>query len=411
MDDRILALLESSNPEDRKRAIKAMAKNELSEEALRKLAAIYKSDPDPDVQKLALAAGKRIRQNMKDAEWLGTGAKRGPVEKKKMAEEVEVDATNASRANQLLDRAMNLLVSGDYDKARDLVFEAYELNPNVVNDDFQLGIISSVLEVEKEEAVAMLKEAAPADAVAAKGGEKRKRKAKTSDDDVSLSGAIIDLTIYGVANAGMIFLAILIGTTVLLNMLTAAGPEAFANANDPDFQDFQIFVDVLRSLGPLVGLIYGVIYGAFSVLWFAIWLTVIHFVSTSMLSGKGTWAGLVRNMTIPTLLFTIISYVVPLFYVFFFASNLSAAMSTNSFEQVESALGTANLMMVVLFALSIGMVFYQAHLVGQTYQFGLGSGCASLIISAIGFALLSCACSFAFQATMANMFTNAFGVY
>lgn len=423
MDNRILKLLESSNPEDRKRAIKAMAKSETSEEALRKLVSIYKTDPDPDVQQLALAAGRRIRQMQKEQEWEGGGAKRQPVEKKAVAPTVDVAEMDAKKSKMLLDRAMNALVEADYDKARDFTLQAYELNPNIVNDDYSMGLISSVLEVPKEEVLPTLSAYMEGedDHLPDVGSDfKRKRKAKRApENDVSATTALIDLSVYGFINAALVFVLFLVGTMLVSSLFSNVPPEAFeSGSGELEFSPAQL-VSITQSVGIAIGLIYGLIYGVVAIIAHVFFFSIVHFVAKIMLNGVGTWTGLIHTVTYPVLAYTVITWLFVGGYYVYLLFNFGSAIATSATTPMSeaelmaqfSSFGSMSILLSLgSFVLGIGYLFYLGHLIGKAYDFGMGSGCVSLIMATIALFALSCACSFAFNSLMFSAFSNISGV-
>lgn len=69
-DPIIFQSLRSTDPEERKKGVKALARTG-NREALRYLATVYTQDPDPSVRQLALYGGKHIKQMAIQDDWMG----------------------------------------------------------------------------------------------------------------------------------------------------------------------------------------------------------------------------------------------------------------------------------------------------------------------------------------------------
>lgn len=75
-------------------------------------------------------------------------------------------------------------------------------------------------------------------------------------------------------------------------------------------------------------------------------------------------------------------------------------------------LGAINILFSLLsLAMSIGYLFFLAHLIGKAHDFGMGSGCATIFISFIVTALFSCGCVFAFTSILGAGFSGMSGSF
>ena len=148
-DPRIFQLLKSDDPEERKKGIKALARTG-DREALRYLATIYKEDPEPDVRDLALKAGQHIKNMGTKDEWTGTGDFRATAE---MAiPKAAVPEGDVKTSKQMMEQALQLGMSSNYEKAEVLVRKAFTLNPNLQYESYFRGIATDVMGTEWEEA-------------------------------------------------------------------------------------------------------------------------------------------------------------------------------------------------------------------------------------------------------------------
>lgn len=155
MDPRILQALKSRDPEERKKAVKALAQIH-TQEALRYLATIYKTDPDPDVRELAIKAGRHVKKSRAEGEWFGESKIRSTDEVAQAKPASKVSAVNQEQAKGLMDKALNESIQGNYDKAEEYARKAFQLNPDLQHDSYYAGIASEVMGMSTEEAIAEL---------------------------------------------------------------------------------------------------------------------------------------------------------------------------------------------------------------------------------------------------------------
>ena len=158
MDPQTLDLLESRNKNDRKRGVSQLAQSG-DQAALKYLAAVYKTDTDPEIRELALKAGRYLKKQLEGGETPAAARPAGrssapaapaaPVEEKPKADRVKVSGTDESRSKALLDQAMDLFVAEDLVKAREFARKAFKLNPNLQFDPFYLGMGANIFDVPK----------------------------------------------------------------------------------------------------------------------------------------------------------------------------------------------------------------------------------------------------------------------
>lgn len=149
-------LLKSSNPAHRKSGIKQLMKLE-NEQALKVLIKMYKTDPDPEIQVLAKKAAAVIAKKLKAAE--APAPEPEPEyeydsDDARIVTDVEVSEADQNRARGYMDAALSL--GDDREKAMKSLVKALKLDPNLQNDNFFLGVATSVLGVDNEEAIRIL---------------------------------------------------------------------------------------------------------------------------------------------------------------------------------------------------------------------------------------------------------------
>lgn len=152
-DPLIFKSLRSSDPEERKKGIKALARTG-EREALRYLATIYKEDPDPEVRQLALDGGKHVKRLLVQGDWVGEGVKNPTQEMK--AVKSSVPEKDQKLSKKYMDDALEFVVNEDYERAENLAKKAFALNPDLKHDPYYSGLASEVMGMPTEEAIATL---------------------------------------------------------------------------------------------------------------------------------------------------------------------------------------------------------------------------------------------------------------
>jgi hypothetical protein len=153
MDPRIIEALKSRDPEERKKAVRALAQTHTTE-SLRYLATIYKKDPDASVRELAIKAGRHIKKTRAAVDWVGEGDVRFST--KEVAAVSTVSSVAQEQAKGLMDKALDESVKGNYEKAEQYARQAFQLNPDLQFDTYYLGIASDVMGMNEEEVIAAL---------------------------------------------------------------------------------------------------------------------------------------------------------------------------------------------------------------------------------------------------------------
>lgn len=152
-DPLIFKSLRSSNPDERKKGVKALARTG-KREALRYLATIYKEDPDPDVRQLALDGGKHVKRLMVQGDWVGEGIKHPTQEMKAVGSTIPEKDQTLSKKH--MDDAFEFVVNEDYERAEGLAKKAFTLNPDLKHDPYYSNLAGEIMGMPAEEAIAAL---------------------------------------------------------------------------------------------------------------------------------------------------------------------------------------------------------------------------------------------------------------
>jgi tetratricopeptide (TPR) repeat protein len=150
IDNNVIQQLDSPDPQERKKAIAALARSK-NLEALKYLATVVKTDSDPEVADLARKAGIYIRKNaaaqpapsrpapgpelvqdrLRDEL---TPAPIGVEDREPLPEEIKVSRADEERARGHVEQAISWHMRGDNDKAADYLRRAFSANPKLQHD-------------------------------------------------------------------------------------------------------------------------------------------------------------------------------------------------------------------------------------------------------------------------------------
>lgn len=423
MDENISRLIDSDNPQDRKRAIQLLVK-EGTQEALTYLSALYRDETDPEIRKMAVEAGKRIRKQQQEAQWVGEGDPSiGEIAKKKNPppETVPISEMQRTRAESLVELALNRDVAGDNVAARRHMSKALQVNPNLLNDQYTLGIAAEIFGVNAEDVADVID-------VGSTGGKSKRKHGDGGDDSPTWSDAFTGLLIY------MLIVGAITFATTLLSFQAFSGTfatlqtqiEAELGANwtaefGEDVEIFMMMTNAISTLGIAFSASSAVSAAIGSVIGMLIWYMAVHFVATTLLSGAGTYPGLiVRTINIYTV-FTaisgIVSFVSAIVMVNVLIEPLLALdISTIGPDEIERAfLPNFDTFATIFAALSIaslvgGLVFLYltSRGIARNYEFGTATGCISQVIAYVVLVVIVLGCFCASSAVLGAGFAAMF---
>lgn len=400
MDQQTLDLLESRNKNDRKRGVSQLAQSG-DQAALKYLAAVYKTDSDPEIRELALKAGRYLKKQLEGGDVPAAARPAGrsaapapsaaPAEEKPKAERVKVSASDESRSKALLDQAMDLFVAEDLAKAREFARKAFKLNPNLQFDPFYLGMGANIFDVPSGDVMNVVMSDGPGD------GRKSKRKRGEADDegDVGWDTALVDLLFYGLVYVAVAMVSALLYVIVLRDTLQ----NIFNNlaATDPTFSASeieQVFGLALGASTPVV-LIGTVISAFFAIIGLLIFYFFIHIAARFILGGEGTFPGLIHganNFMIGLLVIGgVLSVLLTVYYLNAFNTvfiGLEAGTldpETTDLEAFSAIMNTFSLIGIGALVFLLVITGWFSSILGRVYRFGFARGCVSLIL---GYVLL-----------------------
>jgi len=407
IDQQLINMLDDPNPQVREKAVKQLAKTQ-SQEAVQYLAVVYKTDDDPDVRELARKAGLYIKKKMTEEKWTGGEGDPNAMDDSSVgSEEIEVSQRAIDTSISQMETAMNLHMAGDDEKAAKQVEKAFMSNPNLQNDTYYLGMAATILGMRGEDVPQFLLGDVEFDA---KGKAKRKRKPKNIEGEISTETVIIDLVIFWIVMAAILIIGTLIQFQILSNLFETlmASPEfasefsSLEGGNPAD--QIALYSNLFLSAGILSAVISSFISSLISVVFILIQYAFIHFSATSILSGEGTFKGLIHKLTNYYTITYAISAIAGYFMMYLTINSIAT-----SFDNPEAALGTITNLSWLYFGAVVGWFVYLSHLIGKNYEFGTTKGCVTVIISTILMTAISCACMFIFSAALGQMIASMMG--
>lgn len=422
MDSKILQLMESANPQDRKKAIKMLAQTG-GQEALRYLGQIYKQESDPEIKELAINAGKYIKKQ----EASGTAPAPQPAAKtftqpvtvvEEVVEDepeedepqeefkpVVVSEASKKQAKGLMDRALDLSMHGEKDKAIESITKAFKVNPNLQLDSYYMGVAMDITGLDKD---ATLRLIAPSDKTrkAQKEKAKNKEKAKAKNDgssgdsdEIGWDTALIDLaTYFVVVSAVMIIgmIAVIQIVTSAFNTMQSCGCDSTSVSQSLELLKF------LRGAGIVLSILYSLVVGLFSTIILLVQYALIHGVAKFLFGGEGSFTGLIHRATVPQTVAAAVTSILAGLMIYLILQPLTdkAVLQSGQGVVFSPLIPFLSLGVVIV---GLGCVIWMVSRIGKNYDFGFGRGCATVILAYIGFSILSTICNVAFTNTIISM--------
>lgn len=291
--EHIIRELDNRDPSARINAIKKLAQTK-DPAALKPLAAIFRSDPDPDVRETARKAGLYIRKFTDENSGGGAAAAtstaaasdgRGgaAVQAPPPPKEVTISPVQEKRAKDALEAAMDYYMRGEGDKALKQLRKAFELNPKLRSDAYSIGLAAQITGQSGQMAVnavmgGVIPQAELPD-VDHRGRPMKKEKKEVVESD--WFGAGIWMSILG---ASLIFGPIIVIAVLLYIMLSLMA--GFGLAGDVSVEQVQaglgeMVVSIIPTFLMLGGLALVGIFGQ---------ITFTHFSARFLFGGQGKFS-------------------------------------------------------------------------------------------------------------------------
>jgi len=374
--------LHSPDPALRRAAIIALA-NAKDAAALPALAALYRSDPDPELRELARRAGRYIQQYAGAAPSapppppapppsysviapaaapastgslleLASAAPPAP------ADAPPVSARDQEIAQRMLDIATAHHINGDKGRAIEHLGKAVSLNPLLRREPFVANLTQALTGMDVAEALPILTHPDRRNAlIASTGGLKPRRQGqppRTGVESATWDNVSIDLALYWlVATLGLV--AIFVFAIDALEKLYNDMPAT--TAQQMDFE--ALFAASMTGL-----ILVSVFYGIIAAISLVIQSGAIHVAARYLLGGDGTFVYLLRRY-VPFQTMVMLGM----------AAAFVAVLLLGSQAEIWY------LAPLLMMGASIGVWYYTIRLVADVYAFGWWSGCGAILLGSL----------------------------
>ncbi|MBN1679740.1 MAG: HEAT repeat domain-containing protein [Anaerolineae bacterium] len=373
MLDDIIKRLDDPDPSVRRQAAIELA-NLRNPAALKPLAYVFRHDPDPDVQEVALKAGQYIRKHMDAgtarssaggaqaaAGTAGTaGTETGPASPRDL-----------KRAQSYLEAATTYHMQGDRARTVENLGKALSLDPSLANDSFVSNMVFSLTGMLGPQGMAILIDPVQRTQLIERAGGKQSLRrqhidAMASDDDGGWENVLIDLGIYALVTALSTIAMFVFSMSAFKTLVEEYSPSYSTTDGTATMAFTEIDLDTMTDLSLVAMLPAAVGNGIYSAFAIVVQGAAIHFAATYILSGNGLMLSLFRKL-------------VPF--------QTVVALVTAGAIVLISLIGQVEIMMTVMsFGSIIGgfaALYFLCAIVANVYGFGLFTGCLSLIMSGV----------------------------
>ncbi|MGJ3237945.1 MAG: HEAT repeat domain-containing protein [Anaerolineae bacterium] len=378
----IIRMLKSTDPNDRMDGVRRLGASG-HPDALKILGSFYKQENDAEVKRLTAQVAKQLKSQQ-----ASTGDSVFEMRDERAS------AADVAAAKAELDRAMDAMLTFDNDKAWEHAQRAFQLNPDLVNDDFAVNLAADITGKDNASAVEALMGASGSVGMTDKPKRSGKQKNTPGSERVGWGKALLGVGLYGV-------LVALVSMTPFFLFASVMG--ALMSAIDPTLAP-----EMATAGGALIGI--GIVAGGMILIGTIIGLFIqyglVHFSATTFLGGNGYFTNLLYNMRIPLIAQLVVQSALVIFMMFTLFSSLGnidpvefeAAINTGDLTYVpgfEENINLINILNGINGLIGLGFLIWISMVIGKTYDFGGVKGCLSLVLSSVILAVGVCGCYFA----------------
>lgn len=375
MIDELLRQLQDPDPAERRSAIIALA-NTKNPAALKPLAQVYRSDPDPDLRELALKAGRYLHQQSQPVEAAESdyAAPAGTADNSAGSDAAQQPRQSTPRKRQSarnhLDAAIGFHTQGLTTRAIESLGKALTNDPDLIKDSLVSNLALTLVQRPLKDALPILTQPKLREAYIDSLGGKEKLIAQAHGkgaETATWGNVFADVFLYWLVSALATVVIIMFSLQMVEDML-GSSPTGDSSSFDADE------IDVFSLEGMLVMIPSALLSSGYSVVALFIMGYAIHTAATRFLSGDGTLVFLYRK-------------IVPLMtgWMLLTAGTFVALSLAGSWETVSAYFGSIMLVGSIIFVLLL------ASQVGDVYAFGITGGCGAMILGIIVlFVMMGC---------------------
>ena len=356
-------LLKSTNVDDRKKAIKALAKMN-NPDAEKYLSRIYKTDDNEEVRELAKKALQfRRKKTTDETEAVAEDKTPAPAKSESTPQRHVVSEENQILAKRYFDQAMDLHVVGKDQRATRLIRDAFVTDPNLRDDEYVLRAAGSITGLEDPGEIQQF---------AVTGAIPGKAKTKHDDrlqDHVAIARLLGDLGMFWVVMSVVVVLGLLFINRYLLGVDLESG----------QLVEGSVTFGIAQTLGastPLGAIGIGLLVSLVLLFVLLLYYVLVHFFATYFLNGEGSYEGLIHR----TVVFMTIASAVMI--VLTLAGVYAESFNAYSVPPIDDPT-LLNLLTIGEVLVALTSTSLMANFVGNNYRFSMGKGAASLIVGGV----------------------------
>lgn len=372
VDTRVLKLLKHNDPQQRRKAIIALADSR-DKDALKPLDEVAKNDPEPKLRDLATRAQLHLKEHMEKV-----------VEREAHPEaevEVKVSERDMARAKGYMEETMSMMMAQDNAKAAKALMNALKANPNLKTDSYFLSLVNSVTGKPGEEGMAIMRSGEARGELMATAKQNKLQKRKTEHrataDEIGWSAAWFDLAVFAMVVAVITFFAPFVFTQLINNGLAYQSGLSAEKLKEetvklpPSLSETTAGIQAAGAVA-LLGVAVGSGVGA--AIGIVLFGVVVHLVATKLFGGNGTLPYMLSQL-IP-----FYSMVIPVFFIWWCVIMVLISVGA----------GLIGVLCAPIMALAQLVVYFKAAgRVGNAYDFGALKGCLSMSAASILLSLVS----------------------
>lgn len=405
VDRNITDQLDSPMPDKRKAAIQQLARTK-DLEAIRFLEAVERLDSDSSVRDLAKKAIAYIQRQNEDltleapapviaderdqrdpkaiyaagsimaeyASRIPDPEEEAPPEKlTEKPELIDVPEARQRAAKGALEMAGRAVFDEQMGRCVKYLIEAFKLNPNLKSDPYAIGLAATSTGLHKVDAIKAIEDGSALDLFDKSELVAKTAKKKTDSTVVeevrppaTWGTAIVDLLIYGLINAVIIGVMVIVMTNFIISAIQN-DPEMQAQLAQSGMPTLGL-IDAISQVAVMGMIVYALFYGLVAIVSLFVTSFLIHVVSTVILRGTGTLPDLIHRTAL-------------------FLGIMTALIVMAQIAGLFLPLVTDPIIGIVIwgvaFFLSIWSFIGYIRRVGKAYDMGSGRGCAALFLSSV----------------------------
>lgn len=394
VDTRILKQIKHSDPQQRRKAIIALADSR-DMAAIKPLEEIAQGDPEPKLRDLALKAQKHLKEQMEKMAAFAANPE-------SYRAEMKVSDRDVAMAKSYMEEAMSTFLAKDNAKATKALIKALKVNPTLKTDSYFLSLVSSITGKSDAEGLNVLMDGqARSEFInnAEQGKlQKRKNDHRAKADEIGWSAVGFDLSVFALVIAVITFLAPFVFVQLINNAITYQGaltPEKYEEEFVKIPSELSTTTASVEAVGAVGLLVVAVVAGVGSAISMLLFGVLIHLIATRLFGGNGTLPFMLSQL-IP-----FYSLTTPAFFIWWCVIMVMISIGA----------GLIGMLCAPIMGLASFVVYFKAAgRIGSAYDFGSLKGCLSMTAASLVLSLLSSGLSYVLANTVLSTALGGAGI-